>query len=166
MLSFLCCASFPCLACSKLFQFVTCVLFHKTFLNNPTGSNGSLLRNLVALYCYFSCLFVHPFIHLFNKYVYLFCKRLWRTKNFPRWLSHVLDPNSCALFPSSLAHGLHPKCSFPPPWYHANCLNNGSECTGTTFDWLFLLLSDYQLSPFAKSVKVPSSFCVFPVWHF
>lgn len=47
-------------------QFVIHGLFHMTFLNNFPGSNGSLPRNLVALYFYLSCLFVHSFIISIN----------------------------------------------------------------------------------------------------
>lgn len=47
-------------------QFVIHGLFHMTFLNNFPGNNRSLARNLVALYFYFSCLFVHSFIISIN----------------------------------------------------------------------------------------------------
>lgn len=50
----------------SVLQFVTHGLFHMTFLNNFPGSNGSLPRNLVVLYFYLSCLFVHSFIISIN----------------------------------------------------------------------------------------------------
>lgn len=74
------------------------------FLNYPTGSNGLLWRNLVALYFYFFCLFILLFIYSINIFIHSVRNS---TKNFPLWVLHVPDGHSCVLFPFFLAHGLH-----------------------------------------------------------
>lgn len=56
----------------SVLQFVIHELtFHMTFLNNLIGSNGSLPRNLVALYFYLLCLLILSLIKSINIFTHL-----------------------------------------------------------------------------------------------
>lgn len=111
-------------------------------------------------------LFVHCFIRLFNKLFYSFCKRHWTATNFPLRLWLVLNPPAA---PPPILSGTWSSAylSLPTLRTQLERPRQGQWMLRSHFWPTIPAIRWVSTGPLCQaSLKVPSSFWVFPVGQF